>query len=272
MHFNSIMSYRLIIIILFTLSDTLIGTSQDISDELYKSCGESISYSLKYGIFNIGQGSISFSKNLDNNIGHIIAEARSSGWIKIFKNLNYRYESYLDLATGLPRHAIRSLKDGRYDVYNELDFDHSSRTDSAIVFSQMSGQHVVSKNIFDILTGFYHFRMNCISDKMIEGEVVVIKTFFTDELWDLKILYSGDETINTRYGNLECYKYNPTTVIGRYFNHNDDMSIWFTKDKIPIPVKIMANLKFGSVILECTEYQKDGILTSGISEKIGEFK
>ena len=114
--------------------------------------------------------------------------------------------------------------------------------------------------------------MNFISDKMIEGEVVLIKTFFTDELWDLRIRYSGNETIKTQYGDLKCYKYHPTTVIGRYFNHNEDMSIWFTKDKNPIPVKIMANLKFGSIILECTEYQKVGIFTYGISEIAGESK
>lgn len=266
------MSYRLIIIFLFTISYMQIVNSQSNSYMLNTYCGESISYRVKYGIFNIGHGSISFSRNLDKNIGHIIAEAQSSGWIKVFKNLNYRYESYLDLGTGLPKRAIRSLKDGRYDVYNELNFDHNTRIDSAIVFSQMSGQHVVSKNIFDILTGFYHFRMNFISDYMIEGEVVVIKTFFTDEPWDLEIRYSGNETIKTQDGNLKCYKYNPTTVIGRYFNHNDDMSIWFTKDKIPIPVKIKANLKFGSIILECTEYQNMEIFTSGISEKIGESK
>ena len=266
------MTYRLIIIFLFTISNPLVGISQDISYGLNTYCGETISYRLKYGIFNIGYGSISCSKDLDQNIGHIIAEAQSSGWIKIFKNLNYRYECYLDLDTGLPRLAIRSLKDGRYDVYNELNFDHNTRNDSSIVFSQMSGQHVVSKNIFDILTGFYHFRMNFISDKMIEGEVVLIKTFFTDELWDLRIRYSGNETIKTQYGDLKCYKYHPTTVIGRYFNHNEDMSIWFTKDKNPIPVKIMANLKFGSIILECTEYQKVGIFTYGISEIAGESK
>jgi hypothetical protein len=46
------------------------------------------------------------------------------------------------------------------------------------------------------------------------------------------------------------------------------MSIWFTRDEIPIPVKIRANLKFGSIVFECIEYQKPGISASGITEKI----
>jgi len=264
--------YRLTILFSFHLLFTLNGITQERSSEMYSYCGESMSYRFKYGIFNVGYGSISCSTNPESDTGHIIAEAKSTGWVTIFKNLHYRYESYLDLASGLPNRAIRSLKDGRYSLYNELIFDHHSRTDSAIIFSQMSGQHVVSKNILDILTGFYHFRKNFIIENRIEGEDVVIKTFFTDELWDLRIRYAGEETIKTQYGQLRCYKYKPTTVVGRYFNKDDDMSIWFTKDKIPIPVKIRANLKIGSIILECVEYQKVGISTSGISEKIGEGK
>lgn len=115
---------------------------------------------VKYGIFNIGFASISCLEDPTGCGYNIQAEAQSSGWVKIFRNLNYHFECCMDLATGLPISAIRSLRDGRYNLYNELIFDQYSRIDSAIVFSQMSGKHVVSKNIYDILTGFYHFRMN----------------------------------------------------------------------------------------------------------------
>jgi hypothetical protein len=231
-----------------------------------------MSYRLKYGIFNIGRGTISCFEDTEGKVGQIKAEAHSTGWIKIFKNLDYRYESNMDLDTGLPNYAIISLKDGRYTIYYEFTFDHDSRTDSAIVLSQTSGKHVVSKNIFDILTGFYYFRNNFIDESKMTGEDVVIKTFFTDELWDLRIRYAGEETIKTKYGQIECYQFNPTTVVGRYFQHDDDMSIWFTKNEIHVPVKIRANLKIGSIVLECVEYQKPGISRSGMTEKIGEFK
>lgn len=261
------LSCRLIILLFFQMLCTLGSNCQDTSFGLHNYCGESMLYRLKYGILNVGHGTISCLTNHEGNISHIKAKAESSGWVKIFKDLDYRYESYMDPSTGLPDRAIRSLKDGRFSLYNELTFDHNSRTDSAIIFSQMSGEHVVSKNIFDILTGFYHFRRNYINGKMIEGEDVVIKTFFTDELWDLRIRYAGEESIRTKYGLLKCYKYNPITVIGRYFNHDDDMSIWFTQEEIPIPIKIRANLKFGSFTMECIEYQKVDVSTSGISEK-----
>ncbi|MFC2080587.1 DUF3108 domain-containing protein [Bacteroidota bacterium] len=230
-------------------------SSQDVSFVVPDFLGETISYRLKYGIFNIGRASISCLETAQGDDCHITAEARSTGWIKIFKDLNYRFESYMDTATGLPNFAIRSLKDGRFNLYNELTFDHNSRTDSAIIFSQISGEHVVSKNIFDILTGFLHFRQNFLTGNMVVGEELIIKTFFTDELWDLKITYAGEETINTNFGEFACYVYKPVTVIGRFFKNDDDMSVWFTKSETPIPVKIQANLKFGHITCECVEYQ-----------------
>jgi hypothetical protein len=227
-----------------------------------------MSYRLQYGIFNIGRGTISCLPDTEGTSAQIKAEVHSTGWIKIFKDLDYRYGSNMDLDTGLPNSSIMSLKDGRNTTFYEFTFDHCSRTDSAIVLSQRSGQYVVPKNIFDILTGFYHFRNKFIDKCKMSGEDVVIKTFFTDELWDLRIRYAGDETINTKYGQIECYKFIPTTVVGRYFKHDDDMSIWFTKNELHIPIKIRANLKLGSIVLECFEYQNLGENTSELTDQI----
>ncbi|MEN8227451.1 MAG: DUF3108 domain-containing protein [Bacteroidota bacterium] len=232
------------------------GISQDRSVEVPDYSGEVMHYRLKYGIFNIGFASISCLEDSTGCGYSIKAEAQSSGWVKIFKDLDYRFECCMDLATGLPNSAIRSLRDGSYNLYNELIFDQYSRIDSAIVFSQMSGKHVVSKNIYDILTGFYHFRMNLLTESTSKGEDVVIKTFFTDELWDLRIRYAGEETIKIKHGQVACYKYNPVTVVGRYFRHDDDMDVWFTKDVIHIPVKIRLNLKIGAINGELISYQK----------------
>ena len=243
----------LISIIIFSILD---GASQDKSFEVPDFCGETMHYRLKYGIFNIGFASISCLEDSMECGANIKAEAHSSGWVKIFKDLDYRFECCMDLATGLPNSSIRNLRDGRYNHYNKLIFDQYSRNDSAIVFSQISGKHVVQKNIHDILTGFYHFRENFISESVNNGEDVVIKTFFMGKIWDLRIRYSGEEIINTKYGQLACHKFNPVTVIGRYFHNDDDMSIWFSKDSIPIPVKIRLNLKIGSINSELVEYKK----------------
>lgn len=218
--------------------------------------GEAMSYRLRYGLFNIGSASISCLEDPSGCGDLIKAEARSQGVVNIFRNLEYRLECCMDVNTGLPTSALRSLRDRKNYLYNELVFDHFTREDSAIVYSQMSGKHIVASGIFDILTGFYHFRMNYLSELMQPESEVVISTYYTDKLWDLKIKFAGEETIRTPYGHLICRKYNPVTVVGKFFSHEDAMSIWFTKDEVPVPIKIQLNLKVGSIYGELIDYHK----------------
>lgn len=107
---DNMLCYSLIILLLSHMYYTLNGTSQDISSDLQDNCVESISYRMKYGIFNVGKGTISYFTDPEGNVGQIKAEAQSIGWIKIFKDLNYRYESNMDLHTGLPNIAINITK------------------------------------------------------------------------------------------------------------------------------------------------------------------
>jgi len=247
--------YRIIILFIILVVSNPDINSQDAGFKVPYYSGEKINYNLKYGIFNIGSASISSLLDPKGETCIIKAEAKSAKWMRIFKDLDYRFECSMDMTTGLPNTAIRSLRDGRYNLYNEVIFDRYSRSDSTIVLSQMSGEHIVAKNIYDILTGFYHFRMNFLKESAISGEEVVISTFFTDELWDLRIRYAGEETIKTDNGELACYKFNPVTVIGRFFHHDNDMAVWFTEDDTSIPVKIELNLILGSIKGELSEYQ-----------------
>lgn len=231
------------------------GTAPDKSSEVHEYVGETMQYNLKYGIFNIGVATISCFED-QTGCGYILkAEALSSGLLKIFKNLDYCFECCMDPATGLPNSAIMNLKDGNNKVYNKVLFDRYSRTDSAIIFSQTTGEHIAPKNIYDLLTGYYHFRKNFLAESINNGQPVVIQTFLADMFWDLRLTYTGGETIKTMYGQLSCLRFNSSTVAGRFFRHEDDMTVWFTKDEIPIPVKIRLNLKIGSIRGELDKYQ-----------------
>ena len=231
------------------------AASQDESLKVPEFVGETMHYKLKYGIFHIGNATVSCLED-PAGCGYIIrAKAQSSGLLKIFKDLNYRFECCFDITTGLPNSAMMDLKDGNQSVYNKVTFDQYSRTDSAIIYSQTSGVHIVPKNIYDILSGYYHFRMNFLTECANNAVPVVIQTFIADELWDLRIRYEGEETIKTMYGKNPCHRFIPSTVVGDFFHHDDDMIVWFTKDEIPIPVKIRLNLRIGSIRGELEEYQ-----------------
>lgn len=219
--------------------------------------GEFMQYSLKYGFIKIGVASISCFEDHSGCGKNIIrAEAQSTGLLKIFRDLDYRFECCMDPATGLPISAVMDLRDGNITSYCKTQFDHLSRNDSSIVYSQATGEHIVMKNIHDILTGFYQFRRDYYAESLSRGMPVVIPTFIADMIWDLRITNTGIETINTIYGPLFCQKFISSTVVGDFFRHDDDMTIWFTQDKIPIPVRIQLNLRLGSVKGELQEYKE----------------
>jgi len=218
--------------------------------------GEIINYALSYGIFHIGIAKVSF---IDDSLGcgaHIKAEAKSTGIARFVKSIDYSFESCMDTITGLPKNSIISLMDRRRHVYNETVFDQHSRKDSSIVQSQLSGQHIVPKNTYDLLTAYFCFRENNIPLSVKPGHETIIKIYIADILWDLRIKYLGIETIKTMYGKIECLKYCPSTVAGNFFKNEDDMTIWFTDDANHTPVKARLDLILGSINFNMVEYQK----------------
>jgi len=237
------------------LSALLDSSAQDKKLMVHEYSGETMHYKLKYGFFNIGVASISCFEDPEG-CGYIIrAVMQSTGLLKVFKNMNYRFECCMDQNTGLPNSATIDLKDRNNNSYNEVLFDRNSRSDSTIIISQTTGEHVVQKNIHDLLTGYYHFRKDLFGESVINGNTVVIQTFLADMLWDLKMTYTGGETIKTMYGQVTCLRFTSSTVDGKYFPSEDAMTVWFTKDDIPVPVKVRLNLKLGSVKGELDRYQ-----------------
>ncbi len=114
-------------------------------------------------------------------------------WLMQFSRLLDIYESYIDPETELPVKSIRNIQEGRYRKYNEVIFDHYTRTDSAILTSDLTGIHITPKGIHDILSCFYYFRNHIfpIMQNLKKGEMITIMTWFTDELYPIRLKYIG---------------------------------------------------------------------------------
>ena len=167
------------------------------------------------------------------------------------------YESYIDPETELPVFTIRNIREGRYRKYNEVIFDHNTRADSAILTSDLTGIHIAQKGIHDILSCFYHFRDNLMPDlkELKEGEIITIMTWFTDELYAVRLKYVGLEDVKTKLGRIKCYKFNPVTEAGRLFKTEEDVSFWFSADKNYLPIKIRFDIFVGAFSVEMTNYE-----------------
>ena len=226
--------------------------------ESYKA-GEKVYYSIHYGILIGGVASLELQRDTFNSkeVWHSKLLAKTTGMADAFFKVLDIYESYIDTVTELPVKSIRNIHEGRYRKYNEVLFDHKTRSDSAILTSDLTGIHITPQGIHDILSCFYHFRDNILSSRteLKKGELITILTWFTDELYLIRLKYIGTDEIKTKVGKIKCLKFNPVTEIGRLFNTEEDVTFWFSADKNFLPVKIRFDIFVGAFTVDMTSYE-----------------
>lgn len=247
---------RLIIIISILVSIACFGIwSQDIP---YKS-GEKITYDIHYGIINAGIATLEINSAEEDGqqAFHSYFLAKTTGLADVLFKVRDVYESYINPDTELPFKSIRDISEGRYKKYNVVLFDHTTRKDSAILTSDLTGEHIAQKGIHDILSCFYYFRKHYLASNypFKKGEMITIMTWFTDELYPIKMIYVGTEEVKTRAGKIKCYKFNPVTEVGRLFKTEEDVSFWFSADKNYLPVKIRFDIFVGAFTVDVSEYE-----------------
>jgi hypothetical protein len=248
------MIYR-VLLLFFFIPLSLSATFTQEAKEIPCYPGELMSYDLRMGLITLGKAEISFASDSIDCGAFIYVSAKSVGFAKFIKDIEYTFNACMDQNTGLPKTSTRIIREAEYTNNNIVYYYHNLRPDSSIVYSNTIDSLVVPKDIFDILTGFYHFRTNYLNPGTGNFGTVIIKTFFIDAIWDLTIRYAGKETIETKYGKKECLKIMPVTQVGKFFDSTDDMTIWVTNDKQMIPVKIYVDLKVGSLTADLVKYK-----------------
>lgn len=216
--------------------------------------GEEMNYLLHMGFLSLGRANIAFKTDSLNCDSYLHVDAGSTGFAKFIKNIHYEFGSCIDPSTGRPFFATSAVREGNYYLETEYRFDHFSRPDSSIVYSEAFDSLAVKKNIFDLISAFYYFRSNYASENMTNIKSVTFTTFCEDITWDLTIRYAGKETIKTMFGPKECLIFMPVTEVGVYFRTTDDMTIWVTNDQKKIPVKMHVDLKVGSITADLFNY------------------
>jgi hypothetical protein len=221
--------------------------------------GEKVNFEIHYGVVQGGVASLEIKADTfrGRDVYHSIFTGKTTGMIDaVFKVMDI-YESYIEPGSGLCIFSRRNIREGRYRKFNEVIFDHYSRPDSSILTSDLSGVHVVEKNIHDIISCFYYFREHYLPDfkNFKRGDLITINTWFTDELYPIRLKYLGTDEIRTKVGRLKCLKFNPVTEVGRLFKTEDDVSFWFTADKNFLPVKVRFDIFVGSFVAEISSYE-----------------
>lgn len=213
--------------------------------------GEKLKYVFYYGFIDGGTATL-FVKEKNwkgKKVYHAQAFGKTTGITDRIYNVRDLFESFFDIETGLPYKAIRNIHEDTYRQYNEVVFDHENN----IVHSEMSGKHDVPDNTLDLVSAFYYMR-RVYFDKLEVGDILKVKTYFQDEIFDLIVRYKGKETIKTRIGKIKCLRFKPVVEEGRAFDDQDDVTIWISDDKNYIPIRLQMDLIVGSFKADLIEY------------------
>ena len=239
----------------FILIVSTIASGQAIS---YK-VGEKVTYVIQYGPITAGSGTLELNSETLNGkeVWHSKLSARTIGMAEVLYKVLDVYESFIDPVTELPVKSIRNIHEGRYRKYNVVLFDHTTRADSSILNSDLTGIHIAPPGIHDILSCFYFFRNHIlpIDSNLKKGELTTITTWFCDELYPIRLRYIGIDEVKTKVGKIRCYKFNPVTETGRLFKTEEDVSFWFSADKNFLPVKIRFDIFVGAFSCEILNYE-----------------
>ena len=216
------------------------------------SSGESLEFRVHYGLLNASYSSLKVADTLFQGTPsyYVKAHGETTGLAKLFFEVDDNYYSIFSKDSIKPLEFYREVKEGNYRANEKITFDYKQRKAfiDLIVFPEIL-ERAISNEIQDIISGFYFFRSlpdKVILNKNIPYEIPMI--YNNEGAFTFKLRYDGEEKIETIFGEVDCYRFKPyLPSIGRIFNDPNAITIWVTKDKNRIPVKVKAKIVVGSI-------------------------
>ena len=243
---------KLYLSILLFLCFSFYGTGQSAYEE-----GEWLSFKIKYGWFNTSKASLEVQKTKlnDQEVLHVVGEGKSVGLLDVFFKVRDRYETYID-DQGLPVKFIRDINEGGYKKHKELYFKQKDNQVKVIDFKHNTNETFPTKpNTQDMLSAFYKLRNSIDNNNLEVGQEFYLNMFFDNENYDFKTKFLGYETLDTKFGEINCLKFRPYVMADRVFEESESLTFWITADQNKIPIKIQANLAVGSLVAELNEFK-----------------
>jgi hypothetical protein len=213
---------------------------------------EQLRFEIRFGLIKGGEAIYSIKDTIHNNKSNLHSQLRgyTTGFAQMLYAVDDNFESIINKDEALPYKASKRLKEQNYRFNNEVTFNHSKEK----AFSTNSGWHDINYGTCDISAIIYKIRNSTAFDGLIKDQIITLPFWDTDETYLLEFKYTGEETIKTKLGEFSCIRLEPLKVAGRFFEKENPINIWITKDEKKLPVLMELNFNIGKVRCELTEY------------------
>lgn len=223
--------------------------------------GERAIYTLYYkmGPMWIGAGTVTFDVEEREEDFKISAVGTTfSGYEWVFK-IEDRFESHVSKETLLPHTAIRDLEEGKYILWDKIDFDQEAKI--AQYHRGKSRDNTTMKEfdldgcMHDVLSIVYYTR-NIDFTEFQKGDSFPVSVWLDKHTYNLDVKYEGEEEdVKVKgLGRFNVIKFSPQLVGGDVFEEDGVMEIFASDDANKLPLMINSPLKVGSVRAVLTEY------------------
>jgi hypothetical protein len=223
--------------------------------------GEELTFKVSYGFLDAAEAKMvinpQISKINNRPTYKIDIFGQTLGIFKLFK-VNDNWGSYLDTLHMIPHQSYRHIEEGKYRKHERVLFDHEKKNAHVRLYDRENTSVIETKdysipaNIQDIVSGFYLLRTMDLRKYKV-GDTITLTGFFDKEVYNIKLLYTGKESLSTNLGTFETFVFSPIVPKNKVFRGNQPVTVWVSNDKNKIPLRVKAKLMVGSLDMEITE-------------------
>ena len=206
--------------------------------------GERLIYNVSFTGITAGQASLEVvNDTVVNNYHqlHIRFKARTTFPVSSIYTINDQVDTWLDSKYLYTKKLTKNIREGNYknDSYTIIDYDQSIAITNGDTV-------IIDQFLRDSYSLFYFLR----TIPLIIGETIDFTAFDGKIITPFQVITKTKETINTMAGTFPCLVVKPFREGTTLLKNKGDMMIWFSDDKIRLPIQIRIKLKYGSMLLK----------------------
>ncbi len=184
-----------------------------------------------------------------NEAYHVMLTGATKGLIKMFYQVDNKYESFISTKTNAPLMFRQSVHENKYTSNDTVFFDQNKK-----VLTYKNEKMSMPANTQDFLSVFYYVRSLDMS-KLKEGDSFTVSFFTSEKVANFNIIYKGIQKIKTKkLGEVSCYSFMPQIPTGKVFSQQYPATMWISADTLRLPVLVDAKMKVGKMKMELTDY------------------
>jgi hypothetical protein len=219
--------------------------------------GEKLVYRVHYGFINAAEAKVEVANSIvkvnNRPCYRVNVTGRTVGAFDLVSRVRDQWRSYIDTAAILPQMFSQNIEENKYRKQEVVTFNHGSD----VVYSDEKGEkkaYRVPDNIQDVISGYYFLR-TLDFDRISEGETVEVPTFFSGEVYPMRVKYRGKDIVKTKFGKIRVLKLNPLMPNNKLFKGEDSIRIWVSDDDNKVPVKVEVDLWIGALEMDLTSFK-----------------